>query len=544
VAQVCWRLDGIPLALEFAAARVRSLSTEQIAERLDDRFRLLSGGSRTALPRQQTLRAAVDWSYDLLSEAERRLFARLCVFAGGWTLAGAEAVVAGAGIDLTDVLDLLTQLVDKSLVLAEVRGEEVTYRLLKTVREYGQERLTGSGERDVIEQQHADYFLSRSREAAPYLSGGPQLAAWLERLERERGDVREVLQRLLARGEGERAEDFCEALFSFWWLQGSLAEGREVLEALLRPSGGVGRTLGRAKALIGAGILTRLQGDLAASQELLEDGLAIARELSDRRWIGACLSNLAENALYRAGFESARTLLEESLVIAREQGERTQEAWRLLNLAEALAGQADYTAARLLQSESVALLRESGNTLYLALALTRQGHLTVTQGEVTAARAQCTEALDLGRTLGAKRPIAAACVELGFVCVQDRDYAAARSLAEEGLALYRELGDRAALASCMELFGCLAAGQNQPNRAVQLIGAAGGLRQLIGRPLRATEQGHLTPWLEAIQQSSGDEVLAAFAAEGRAMTLERAVAYALEEPGAPLMGSASLAVDE
>ena len=191
----------------------------------------------------------MDWSYDLLSYAEQRLFARLSIFSGAWTLEAAEAVVPGGDVAPGAVVDLLSQLTDKSLVVAEVRSGDVLYRLLETIREYARERLATQPERELIERQHETYFLDRSREAAKHLAGGPEQSAWLQRLERERGDVRAVLQRLLARGDGARAEEFCEALFPFWMLQGSLSEGREVLGALLQPAAGVPRSLPRAKAL-------------------------------------------------------------------------------------------------------------------------------------------------------------------------------------------------------------------------------------------------------------------------------------------------------
>jgi predicted ATPase len=255
VAEVCRQLDGIPLAIEFAAARVRLLDVEQIAARLDDRFRLLVGGNRTASPRQQTLRAAVQWSYELLSDPERRLFERLAVFAGGWTLEGAERVCGGDGLDPRNVLDVLGQLVDKSLVVAEASPEgSVRYRMLETLRHYAQEQQAA---RTIIEsttQRHAEYYAELAERAEPELTGGGG-RAWLDRLEHDHGNLRSALRWTLETGNSELGMRLGGAAWRFWWVHGYLSEGRRWLDALLTAAGSTAPALAavRAKTCLGSG---------------------------------------------------------------------------------------------------------------------------------------------------------------------------------------------------------------------------------------------------------------------------------------------------
>ncbi len=260
VAQVCYRLDGIPLAIELAAARVKVLAVEQIAARLDDRFHLLTGGGRMVLPRQQTLQAAMDWSYDLLSEPERRLWHRLSVFAGGWTLEAAEAVCAGVGFDVADVLDRLTSLVDKSLVNVEAPDGEARYRLLETIRQYGLKKLERSGQAAVVRRQHLQWFVGLAERAEAELTG-PDQGIWLERLETEYDNLWAVLEWSQTEAQGAEAGlRLAAALWRFWLVHGHLREGRRWLEAVLAGSR-VAWVAARAKALYGAGALAEDQGD-------------------------------------------------------------------------------------------------------------------------------------------------------------------------------------------------------------------------------------------------------------------------------------------
>jgi predicted ATPase/class 3 adenylate cyclase len=294
VAQVCQRLDGIPLAIELAAARVGVLSVEQLVERLDERFRLLTGGSRTASPCQQTLRAAIDWSYELLSEAERALFRRLAIFAGGWTMEAAEAVCVGNAIASEDVLDRLSSLVNKSLVNAEERHGAERYRLLETIRDYARERLEASGEAEAVRRQHAEHFLALAEHVAPELRGARQ-AQWVKRLDAEHDNLRAALHWCVEHGEVEQGLRLGGALWRFWQMHGHLTEGRErLMEALRLPEDGMPserRMAARAVALNGAAAW-RGTGDYALARSMYEERLAISRELGDRLGVAESLNNL------------------------------------------------------------------------------------------------------------------------------------------------------------------------------------------------------------------------------------------------------------
>jgi predicted ATPase/class 3 adenylate cyclase len=523
VAQVCHRLDGIPLAIELAAARVKVLSVERIAERLDDSFRLLAGGSRTALPRHQTLRALIDWSYDLLSEAERTLLRRLSVFAGGWTLEAAEAVCAdderpttnderqGRDENVTvgrwslvvgryEVLDLLMQLVEKSLVVYEERGEEDRYRLLETIRQYSRDRLLGAGEAEVVHRRHRDFFLRLAEEAEPKLHG-PEQAGWLERLEREHDNVRAALEwcqaesATYAEGVGSGREAglrLAGALWWFWLVRGYFTEGRDRLARALSRVDTASPTAARANALNGAGNLAVWQADYAAGRSLHEESLAIRRALGDRPSIARSLNNLGLVAWRQGDYSAARALYEEALAVTRELGERGGEALVLNNLGLIATDQADYAAALSLFRESLAIQRELGDKLNIAIALNNLGNATQHQG----------------------------------------DYETARALYKASLEIRRELGNKHGIVYSLERFACLAATQGQAARSARLFGAGESLREAIGARMDAADRADYEPHVAAARAALGDEAFAVAWAEGRAMTLEAAIEYALEAPDA------------
>ena len=277
---ICHRLDGIPLAIELAAARVRSLSVEEINRKLDQRFRLLTGGSRTALPRQQTLRSLIDWSYDLLNASEKLLLQRVSVFAGGWTMEAAECVCIGAGVENAEVLDLMTSLADKSLVLAEEGDGQMRYRLLETVRQYAREKLIESGNGEALRERHRDYFLALAKQAQPKMMG-IEHATWLRRLEDEHENLRAALDWSQMEERSDAGLQLCAALHRFWWARGYLSEGREWCIRALGKAGAEAQTQERADALNVAGVLAYHQGDYpaarASDEESLADSAAIGR---------------------------------------------------------------------------------------------------------------------------------------------------------------------------------------------------------------------------------------------------------------------------
>jgi predicted ATPase/Tfp pilus assembly protein PilF len=451
VAQLCQRLDGIPLAIELAAARVKLLPVEQINQRLHDRFRLLTGGSRTAPPRQQTLRATLDWSYELLSEAERALLRRLSVFAGGCTLEAVEVVCAGDGVAAEEVLELLGHLVDKSLVLAEEQRGEAWYRLLETIHQYGQEELHGSREEAELRVRHRDWYVALAERAEPELQG-PEQGEWLERLEREHDNLRAAVDMSIETGEAEAGLRLGGALSGFWDGRGYLSEGRERLAALVRLEP-ASRTAPRAKALNGAGVLACRQGEYTAARARHEESLSIYRKLGDKLGVATSLHKLGFVTNLQGGPSEARSLFEESLAIFRELGDEHGIANSLRNLGNVASCQGDYAAARALYEESLLIDRRLGDRRGIAYSLGNLGIVAMKEGDYAAARTLYEESLAIARQLGDRRVIATTLHYLGNVADNQSDYAVAQALYKESLTIKRELGDRLGIALSLNNLG-------------------------------------------------------------------------------------------
>ncbi len=529
VAQLCIHLDGIPLALELAAARIRFLSIEQINARLHDRFKLLVGGNRTALPRQQTLRATLDWSYDLLTDEEQHLLHQLSAFAGGWTLEAAEQVCVGEGMADCEVLDLLTSLVDKSLVLAEQKDEHFRYRLLETMRHYAREKLVESGEGEAVAGRHRDYFMALAEEAEPNLMGAEQ-AAWLQRLEEEHENLRASLDWSLedpGPGAGLR---LCGALQRFWITRGYLSEGREWCVRVLESSGGEERTQERAKALNAAGILAYYHSDYPAARALHEKSLAIRRQLGHQKGIAISLNSLG-NVLYELGdYLSARALHEESLAIKRELGDRRGMAASMNNLGNVALDRCDFPAARALYEESLAIKRELGDRGDIATTLHNLGNVRYEEGDSVSARTLNEESLAIMRDLGDRAGIANCLNNLGNLACEQGELAPARALHAEGLAIDRELRDRWGIAFALEGLAAVVVALGSGLRAARIWGAAERLREEIGAPLPPNERPRYDRRVAVVRAALRDD--AAFDRawqEGRNLTIEQAIALALSD---------------
>ncbi len=442
LAQICRRLDGIPLAIELAAARVRMLSVEQIAARLNDCFRLLTGGSRTALPRQQTLQALIDWSYDLLPDPERILLLRLSVFAGGLSLKAAEAVGADQGAEM-EVLDLLTQLANKSLVVVEYeKGEASRYHLLETVRQYASQKLVGTGEGAQIRTRHLAYYLKFAEEAAPYLLRAEQME-WLARLEREHDNLRAALEWALD-GVGadplappEAALRLPDALWRFWLIRGYHQEGHEAFEMALGSPDHPSQTLARAWALLWA---SEFEDNFVEAGRLVDESLSLCRILGDRRALSITLKAKGARTV---DFLEAKSYLEESLSICRELGNQWGIATALNVLANRYAeGLYDATTARHYYEESLALHRETGDRRGKFLALKDLGFLTQDQGNLPAAQAYFLESLSLAREVGDKGMTASITRFLGVVALGQGEASQALKLTREALTIARETGEK------------------------------------------------------------------------------------------------------
>jgi predicted ATPase/class 3 adenylate cyclase len=496
VAQICYRLDGIPLAIELAAARVKALSVEKIAERLDDRFRLLTGGSRTALPRQQTLRSMIDWSHSLLSEPERILLRRLSVFSGGWTLESAEVVCSSDDLDSADILDLSTNLVDKSLVVMDEGPEGLRFHMLETIRQYAMEKLKNSSEEDVFQRMHAGYFSNLAKEAEEH-NLKPDHTEWLNRLERERDNLREALHWSAVQDQEGTFLQLCGNLWRFWGTRGSIVEGRSLLDQAVEIYEANASSLENeliAGVFGGASELARYQGDFKRALILKQRLLEMCRQWGSERWVAAILNDLAIMYANHGNCERSLALAEEALALRRKLG-------RPVGISHALSG--------------------------LCFAW-------MCYDEPQAAREAIEEAIQIARNQQNQDNLVAGLLTLIFISVRQERYEEAQRLFAEVLPLAQEMADQDAIASGIYGMGTLAAAQGQARQAARLLGIAeqiatsGGFQfEIPGRTwfehmiLMAKERLGEEVWLQEYQ--AGQTF-----ATGSVVTMEQAIAYALE----------------
>jgi non-specific serine/threonine protein kinase len=487
VAEICQRLDGIPLAIELAAARVRMLSVEEIRTKLADRFRLLTGGSRTAGARHQTLRATIQWSYDQLVDAEKDFYRSLAVFRGGWSLGTAAAVCMEQG-DEFEVLDLLTRLVDKSLVMVERAGNTSRYRFLETVHQYAAERLGEADDRDAVRERHMTYFLALAETAEKRL-GGPDQKEWLESLEVEHANLLGAFDGCPATPEGiARGLRFATSLSRFWSVHGHFRVGRRTLEEALRRDTVAAPTVLRAVALVRAGGLALYEGDHAAARPRYEEALAISRELGDQPGIARSTGSLATIAIYEGHLD---------------------QAWA-------------YT------EQAMALYRQLGQKRGIAQSLHTLGYLALRRGDATAAKESLENAVELHREIGDPDHLVGVLVELGLACARLEDRDRARGHLAEGLAIAASVTAKLGTAYVLEVSAELAMRAGSPERAATLASAAERLRVELGSPsLRLDEQDRRT-LLAGVESALGKEHFDRACNSGRAMTFEEATAYTLE----------------
>jgi non-specific serine/threonine protein kinase len=470
VVEICRQLDGIPLALELAAARVRTISVDEIAGRLADRFHLLTGGDRATLSKHRTLRALIDWSYDHLSTDERVLLRRLSVFAGGWTLPAAESVCVGEDIERNQVLDLLSHLVDKSLVEVNVDEDKGTgrsrYRLLETVRQYASERLVEEEEDGAACRRHRDFFLSLAEEADPELDG-PDQRVWLSRLKDEHDNLRAALRACKA-GDDAEAEiglRLAGALGLFWDICGYWREGRAICAEVLAGTDASAGSAVRAEALIAAGKLALLLGEATEARSFFEESLAISRALAHKDGVASALYELGDLALHQGDFAEARGLYADSLEISRNLGDHRGIANSLMNLGVANWRQGDSAAACSLLKESLAIRREMGDKRGIARVVGNLGNVAHAQHKLAEAHSLYSESLATFRELGDKLGIAIALNNLGSVARKQNDCAAARSFYEDGLAIAEELADKRGRGAALQNLGNVAFMQGDYARA-------------------------------------------------------------------------------
>jgi predicted ATPase/DNA-binding SARP family transcriptional activator/DNA-binding CsgD family transcriptional regulator len=536
VTRVCRKLDGIPLAIELATARMGAFAVEQVAQRLDVSLDLLTDASRSAAPRQQTLRATIDWSHKLLSEAERTFFRRLSVFTGGWTLEAAEAVCSRGGIEEGDVLDLLGGLVDKSLVVAGApTGGAVRYRMLEPLRQYAREKLEEGAEIDEVQDRHTTFFLTVAEKAEPELAG-PRQSAWVERLEAEHDNMREALSWVLERGEGELGLRFGGALWRFWHMRGYLREGIMWMERVLA-EGKPAASSARVKALEGMGWLLQFKGDYERAETIYEEMFELSRESGDKGNIATALNSLGTVAAQQGDNERARALLQENLGVIGELEAEGDPAtplkkFYLSNLLGYLAinDEGDYARGTILWEESLALAREVGDHYWVGITLGNLGHVALLQRNFERAKARSEEALASANELGSAgvELVPTACLNLGLATLGLSEHERARGSFEEALVTSHEMGRTPNVIEALEGMASLAGAMGKATRAAHLWGAAEAARDATG--IIAFSPGELAlhePHLALASSRLGDEAWQEVLAEGRAMSLEEAAEYAL-----------------
>ncbi|MFN8475254.1 MAG: tetratricopeptide repeat protein [Anaerolineae bacterium] len=492
VARICQRLDGIPLAIELAAARVKVLSVEQVAARLDDRFHLLVGGSRTALPRYRTMRATLDWSHELLSPEERVLFRRLSVFARDFTLEAAEAVAAGVCPDDTiargDVLDLLSHLVDKSLLERHQRVEGATarYRMLETVYEYAREKLVAAAETEAVQRRHLRWFLVLAQQAASAVRG-PRQGEWLDRLEVEHENLRAALA--WSQDDADSHLDSLRlgaALFWFWYLRGYTTEGRTWLTAILKrgpvcehqepdgyfladiplvPAEAVEPRRVYAAVLLGAGVLAAFQDDYAVARVYFDECIAIYENTENQRGLAYALMFAGLEADFEADYPRAREMQPISVEMFRELGDRWGLAWALNFLAMSSLVAGNYATIRGQLEESLSLFHEIGDEASAAMPLGLLGMIDQRQGNYASALRRLEQAMDIYRHNGDRWHMAFVLTNLGLTEFRLKKYDRARQCLEDAVNLYRNLGDKGALATALSDLGDVAMTQGDDAEA-------------------------------------------------------------------------------
>ncbi len=529
--QICQRLDGIPLALELAAARVKSLSVEQIAARLDDRFRLLTGGSRTAVPRQQTLRAAIDWSYDLLTEEERALLCRLSVFADGWTLEAAQAVCSCDPIYADDVLDLLAHLVDRSLILFEQRDSETRYRMLETIRQYSRDKLFESGDNERIRNQHLDFFLKLAEEALPELEGTEQVM-WLNRLETEHENLRAALDWSLQSESGvELGLRLTVALGHFWAVRGYLTEGRERISAVLAHAQGLDRTAAFGEVLLCAAELAYRQSDYLSAQSYGEQSLLIFQELGDKLSIASTKNLLGWVSEEQGDYATAIQLHEEALALYRELKDDTDIASALSNLAWAVLRPGDYARANAYLGEALAIHRRIGDKGGMGFVLSGLAEIALRENKLERASNLIEHSLVLRREIGFKWGIGASLGTWAWIAMRQFDWESAFVRLKESLQVRKEIGDRGGIAFCLERMAEVAIEKHQAEKAARIFGAAESMRASLRSKIDPVDQPEYERNLASLRAELGEGKFNVAWEEGQKMTLEQAVDYALKEVG-------------
>ena len=498
VAQICHRLDGIPLAIELAAARIKVLTPEQIVERLQDRFQLLTGGSRTALTRHQTLQAVIDWSYDLLTEREQALFRRLGVFSGGWKLEAAEVVCSGENLAAREILDVLSNLVDKSLVIIEGEQDgESRYKMLETIRQYARKMLLKAGEESEYKERHLDYYVKLVESAKPYLGfflPDMEIIKWVKVFDPEQSNLRRALKWSLTDSNlVEAGLSMAGMLHWFWFVRSQFTEGRDWLKQFSDRSDAIAKSV-RAQAFLSAGFLACWQGDFASANASLEQSLKLFEELDEKSGVAFSLHGLGFAANGLGDHAQAGSMFGKCLAVAREIDDKWLISFALHFMAIGSSFQGNYELAREQFEECIMLIKEgSGNMQGIAYSSFHLGRMDRLQG----------------------------------------DYASAHKNLAEGIGLFWQMSDRRGLGYALSGFACLALAQEEIERAAYLFGAVDSIREEVGSLLEEILQAEYEQAKATTQEILGNEKFDAAWSDGNEMALEQAVRFVLKEEESP-----------
>ncbi len=531
VAEICVRLDGLPLAIELASAYIKVLPPDALLQRLQNRLDLLDGGPRDLPIRQQTLRTAIAWSYDLLEPSEQALFRRMAVFAGGCALEAVEAVSAEDGGG-AEILQRIASLIDKNLVLTDTRHPlEPRFRLLESLREFGLEQLARSEELEQTQRRHAAFFLALANESGPE-SRGPRQVEWFDRLEREHDNFRAALQSSLQRRDAETALRLAGALTRFWNVHCHWTEGRVWFEKAL--ASGHGSAAARAEALHGAGVLAGEQGDLPRAVALVEASHTLYKDLGDTRNVGQTLWYQGVLAHYGRDLQRATALVEEALTIAQQIGDKKGIAFTRYTLGRITFARGDYTRAAALLEEGVGLIREFGDKWGLAYMLSILGVVALALGDPGRAVTVMEESAALFRELEDRRGIADNLHALGWVAERGGDFERAADLLTESLIICRELDLKGDIAEALEAAAGVALGWGLPGQAARFLGASEALRKTIhGWPPSPFYHAEFQRRLTAISSMLREEAVTKALAAGASLPLDRVMEQALAVLHAP-----------
>ena len=567
IGEICRRLDGIPLAVELAAARLITLTPVQLVARLDDRFRMLTGGSRTDLARHRTLRAAISWSHELLGRPEQTCMRRMAVFAGGCTLDAAEAVCADVSLPVAAVLETVTVLVDRSLLVTEERCGSMRYGMLESVRQYAREQLIQAGEEDRLSQRHLAWLLDVAGRAD--LDGADQ-GAWLDLLEADHDNFRAGIEWALAAGQADSALELTGSLAAFWVARGHVGEGRRWVVAalgaatargdlrsraialdgaaqlafahadypaewdLLQESLGIWRGLGEtanvAQCLSDLGVMAHIRGDLRAARSLLDEALESARLAADQRQIAMALNGLGRLASAQDDLSRAASYLEEGLARLRQIGDLRRATVILGNLAVVARNQGRLSVARARMEEQLASARELGDRKLTGWALTNLGMVAIEAGDLAAARPLQDEAMRLAEEIGDRRLKAYALNADGLVCQAHGDYPAARTFHQRGLKLAQALGEARFIAEILEELASVEVADGNPGLAARLLGAAHALRERLGEPILGPDLARHHQVIAQMREALGHERYQAAWDLGRSMPEWQAIELAATTP--------------